>query len=224
MVTQKKIHLISGLGADKRAFEKLQLNPLFEKIHVEWVKPKPFETIAHYAKRLIEKYHISDGDIIIGLSFGGIIAVEMNKQLSPGLTILISSISTGNELPAHFKVIGKLKLHKLLPRKKLAKPNPVNYYVFGTETKEQKEILDKIIGEADLDFTEWAIDAMLRWRNEERFENLVKLHGDNDRIFPIKKTSAHYIIKGGAHLMVHNRANEVSEILNHLLEIHSSKD
>jgi len=221
LITPKKIHLISGLGADKRAFEMLQLNPRFEKNHVDWIEPMKPETIDHYAKRLIEKYQISDGDIIIGLSFGGIIAVEMNKYLSPGLTILISSISTGRELSSAFKLIGKLKLHKLVSREKLTKPNPVNYYVFGIETEEQKELLDRIISEADPDFTEWAIDVMLRWKNKVKYEKLVKLHGDNDKIFPVKKTYADYVIKGGAHLMVHNRADEISEILNHLLENHS---
>jgi hypothetical protein len=218
--TQTKIHLISGLGADKRTFEKLQLNPIFEQNHIDWINPMPSESIEQYAKRLIELHKISDGDIILGLSFGGIIAVEMNKLLSPGLTILISSVSTEKELPVSFKLIGKLGLHKLVSRKKLIKPNPVNYYVFGTETEEQKGLLDRIISEADPDFTRWAIDVMLRWKNEAKSDNLVKLHGDNDKIFPIKKTFADYIIKGGAHLMVHNRAEEISEILNQLLENH----
>jgi len=215
---QTKIHLISGLGADRRAFEKLQLNPRFEKNHVDWIKPMQSETIEHYAKRLIEQYQISDGDIIIGLSFGGIMAVEMNKYLSPALTVLISSISTGKELSTVFKLIGKLKLHKLVPKKRLNKPNPVNYYVFGIDTEELKEGLDRIISEGDPDFIEWAIDVMLRWKNNEKTEKLVKLHGENDKIFPIKKTYGDYIIKGGSHLMIHNRADEISEILNHLLK------
>jgi len=216
-----KIHLISGLGADRRAFENLQLNSVFEKNYIEWIKPAKSESIGQYAQRLIKFYHVKDGDIILGLSFGGITAIEMNKFLRPATTILISSVTSRKELSVIFKIIGNLKLHKLISKKRLVKPNPGNYYLFDTKTQFMRDALDMIIREADPDFLEWAIDAMLCWKQEQRIENLIHIHGDKDKVFPFKKNHADFIIKNGTHLMVFDRAEEVSEIVNHLLENHT---
>jgi len=45
----------------------------------------------------------------------------------------------------------------------------------------------------------------------------VHIHGDQDRIFPIKNIKPDYVIKGGTHMMVWNRADEISAIINGLL-------
>jgi hypothetical protein len=46
----------------------------------------------------------------------------------------------------------------------------------------------------------------------------VHIHGTADRLFPPKKLTPDYWIKGGGHFMVWNRAEEVSEILKEVIE------
>ena len=145
------IHLISGLGADRFSFSRLTLNDEFNKNYVEWIKPVKDETIQDYSLRLIRNYQIKEGDIIIGLSFGGIIAIEMNKLITPGLTILISSVLSSREFPLGFKIVRKFKLNRYLTKEKISRPNPVNYYVFGAKSKEQRLRLDNIALHADPD-------------------------------------------------------------------------
>ena len=77
------------------------------------------------------------------------------------------------------------------------------------------------LGEGDPDFIEWAIDAMLCWKQAKRIDNLIQIHGDKDKIFPVKRNKASHIIKNGTHLMVFNRADEVSGIINQHLAKHS---
>lgn len=47
----KEIYCVSGLGADERVFQKLKFQG-YQPVHIQWIEPKPGETIADYAQRL----------------------------------------------------------------------------------------------------------------------------------------------------------------------------
>ena len=93
----KDIYCVSGLGADERVFQKLKLEG-YQPIHIRWVEPENKESITDYAKRLTEQIK-SDEPILIGLSFGGIIAIEIAKQINTKKVILISSTKNQQEVP-----------------------------------------------------------------------------------------------------------------------------
>ena len=46
------LYFLSGLGADKRIFQKLNLPDQYTIVHIDWIKPVPNESIAAYAQRL----------------------------------------------------------------------------------------------------------------------------------------------------------------------------
>lgn len=71
----KDIYCVSGLGADERVFQKLKFQG-YQPVHICWVEPNLEESIAEYAKRLTIQIK-SERPILIGLSFGGIMAVEI---------------------------------------------------------------------------------------------------------------------------------------------------
>jgi len=85
-----KCYCISGLGADKRAFKHLDIN--LELIHIEWTKPLKNESISSYSKRLLVQIDTKEPFLLLGLSFGGIIASELAQITSPEKVIHISSI------------------------------------------------------------------------------------------------------------------------------------
>ena len=62
---------------------------------IEWIIPKKKETIKQYARRMaafVEKTK----PILIGISFGGVMAQEMNEFLDLKKLIIISSIMALN--------------------------------------------------------------------------------------------------------------------------------
>ena len=62
---QKKVYLISGLGADSRLFKyQYQLDYDFHKI--EWIRAKRGESLAAYAKRLSAGIDESEPYSIVG--------------------------------------------------------------------------------------------------------------------------------------------------------------
>ncbi|WP_291966117.1 alpha/beta fold hydrolase [Maribacter sp.] len=108
-----KIYAISGLGADQRVFEHLNLD--VELIALDWITPHKNESIKVYAKRLSEVIETDDEFCLIGVSFGGLIATEIGKILSPIKIVLISSVQTKYELRSIYKWVGNSKIIKLIP-------------------------------------------------------------------------------------------------------------
>src|SRR5436190_1990862 len=105
---------ISGLGADRRAFYRIQLPRSYEAVYLDWIKPFPNESLPDYAKRFSELIKSDEDFVIIGLSFGGILASELAKIISPKKIIIISSLGSNKEQPWYFRLAGKLGLHRLI--------------------------------------------------------------------------------------------------------------
>ncbi len=213
----KKLFLISGLGADKRAFANLHLNREWERINVEWITPLAGESVARYAARLAERYGMDNQSVIIGLSFGGLIAVEITKIVHPALTIIISSAATVKELPFLYRLAGALKLAKLIPAKVLNRPNRLFHRFFGLKKERETKLFDEIVAGSDPFFVKWALLQITTWKNTERPEQVVKIHGTKDRLLPIHKKSTDYVVHGGTHFLTWENAARVSEIINRLL-------
>lgn len=205
-----KLFAISGLGADDRVFKYLKLE--HEIVPVLWIPSIEGETIINYTKRLIERYELANETNfgILGVSFGGLVAVEMSKLIKPKFTILISSIETANELSVFLKLVGKSGVMKLIPKRLLDPPRGVDRFMFGTD---KKELLNSILDDSDLNFTKWAVNELVNWNTIERLPKLIKISGAKDKMLPPKGKNT-ILIPEGEHFMIVDRAEEVSAIIN----------
>lgn len=208
-----KIYTISGLGADERAFSLLKLNT--ELIHLDWLKPQKNESIENYALRLSKVIDTHEDFGILGLSFGGLVATEISKQLHPQFTILISSIETCQELPMAYRYLGKSGLVRLIPVIFFNPPRKLAHYLFGTR---HKKLLNNILNDTDLHFAKWAIQQLLTWKNKTRLKHIIKIQGTKDRLLPPYIDHNTSIIPDGGHFMIVDKADEISQLLNHKLE------
>ncbi|MDY7021951.1 MAG: alpha/beta hydrolase, partial [Cyanobacteriota bacterium] len=109
----KDVYFISGLGADKRVFRRLKTEG-YQPVHIDWIEPEKGESISDYAQRLATQIK-SENPILVGLSFGGLIAVEMAKHLNPEKVILISSAKNHTEVPPYFKLFRWFPIHRIFP-------------------------------------------------------------------------------------------------------------
>ena len=205
-----KIYAISGLGADKRVFEFLTLDN--ELISLDWITPKANEPIEEYTKRFAENYGIEKNNnfIVLGVSFGGLIATEISKLYQPKMTILISSAETKNEINKFGKIIGRVGITKILPKKLFDPPRKIAHYIFGTD---KKELLNSILDDTDLNFAKWAVNELLNWKNVTKLENVLKIGGSKDKLLPPKDEKT-IIIEDGEHFMIVDKATEISRIIN----------
>lgn len=209
------IYFISGLGADSTAFRRLVLPSEYTIHYIDWITPVANESLYEYCKRLAAKAKVDTSEpfVVVGLSFGGIVAITMKQFLIPHKTILISSVASSNEFPPLFKTAGQLKLHRLLPMYLIDHPNYFANLLFGAKTKNEKKLLAAIMLNGDPGILKWSINALLTWNQKRRPADIFQIHGSNDKVLPIKYTYPDIIIKNGSHFMVWTKASEVSRAI-----------
>ena len=207
----QKIYCISGLGADHHVFKNLELNG-HELKPVPWVRPEKNELIDNYARRMIECIE-EPSPVILGVSFGGMMAIEIAKLINVKKLIIVSSIKSPAEMPQWMRLAGKLQLNKLLPIKSYKMTERIDNDRLGVSNEEERLLVAQYRRSADSMYMSWAVNEVLNWKNGWQPGNIVHIHGDKDKIFPVKNLKADHIIKNGTHLMVYNRAKEISELL-----------
>jgi hypothetical protein len=129
------IYLISGLGADKRVFSKLVFSASHVIKHIAWISPISNEDLSSYARRLSMQINEAEPFCLVGVSFGGMIAVELNKVMKPLQTIIIFSASTNAQIPWYYKIVGRFKIYTLVPIRILKAPTALTFWFFGTKTE-----------------------------------------------------------------------------------------
>lgn len=211
-----KVYFISGLAADQSVFRHIRLPEGCEAVHLEWIQPLPGETLAGYALRLAQRIDPSEPFALVGLSMGGMLAVEIAKKHQPLSTILISSIPCMQHLPGYLRLAGVLRLHRIVPIG-LIRHLAVLKRLFTTEAPEDKNILRSMIRRSDARFIRWAMHAILTWENREIPGRLVQIHGSRDEILPRRYTRPTHLVAQGGHLMVMSRPAEINRILGEVL-------
>lgn len=211
----ERIYCLTGLGADERIYSKLTIKKA-ELVHIPWPEHDEHDELSCYAQKV--SYLIKEENpVIMGVSLGGMIGVEISKMRAVKKLILISSAKTKSELPPYDGWFGKLMRSKVLPPFMYKMRNPVLFDKFGAETDEDEALLTLILRDSDGKFMKWAMRAIALWENEEYHEPLVHIHGRKDRmIFPENVHADHWIEDGG-HMMVYNRAEQVSRLVEQAL-------
>ena len=211
----KTIYCISGLGADEKAFSRLDIKD-FELKFIHWLMPLPNETLPDYAKRMREEI-AEENPTLMGLSFGGMVCTEIAKQIPVKKIILISSIKSSKELPGWMRTIATLKLHKIIPLRSTKLTEPFQNRFLGVSSEEDKKVAANYRRGVDIKYINWAVHQALNWKNNWQHPYIFHIHGDNDKMFPIKNIIPTFTIKNGGHFMIMNKAGEVSACINTIL-------
>ena len=209
----KTLYLIPGTGADHRFFSRLQLDVNTQVI--KWTEWGNAQTIREYAEVLSLQINTEEPFGILGVSFGGMLAVEMSKFLDPEKLILISSAKSYKELPIIVRISRRVGVHYLITPW-LIKIIPFAGKIFGV-SKKDKRFFDKMIDETPKGHLKKTIRSILHWKNTVIPSEVIHIHGSQDKVIPIKKIQRPTAIEGGGHFMLYNMADQVGEIINEYL-------
>lgn len=206
------IYCIPGLGMDPVLFKYLQL-PKCNIIPIEWISPFKKETLREYAMRLGKQINTSTPFVLVGVSFGGMCAVEIAKELTPLRTILISSSKTAAELPDELKILKYIPLHFLLSDSLYLKFTMLVTKRLGV-TKELKDEFKAMLTLPPENYFSRTINMILHWKNKTVPPGIIHIHGNADQVLYYKRNIKYdYVIEGGSHFMVVQRAKEISSII-----------
>ena len=212
------VYFLPGLAANSSIFKNIQLDTdQFEMHFLEWMIPFEDESISEYAIRFCKKINHVNA-ILVGVSFGGIIAQEMNLVYDFKKIIIISSVKARHELPLHLQLAGKTKVYKLLPTSLFAQNiDLLSKYAFGKPIVKRLDLYKQYLSITDKRYLDWAIKQVVSWNQETSDPNLVHIHGDQDIIFPIENMKNCIIVEGGTHIMILNRYKWLNENLPKLM-------
>jgi esterase/lipase len=207
----ENIYCISGLGADERIFKKLAINNA-NLIFLPWAPFDKHDELACYAQKMASQIP-EKNPTILGLSFGGMLATEIAKQMPVKRVFLVSSAKTRKEVGEVSSTLEFLLKKNLIPFKLFKKPNQILYNQFGAETAEDKQLLAEIMKDTDTRFLGWALNAILDWNNTTVPADIIHIHGTADNIIRPAFVEANYWISNGTHMMVYDKAENVSAII-----------
>ncbi|MDY8137224.1 alpha/beta hydrolase [Aquimarina sp. 2201CG5-10] len=200
------IYFVPGMAADVSIFEYIELpKDTFKTYTIPWKIPEKKESMEMYAKRMCEEIR-HENCILIGVSFGGVMAQEMSKYLKIKKLIIISSVKNKYELPKRMKLARKTGAYRLLPTSIVSKIENWEKLAFGDFAKKRAKMYQRYLSVNDKRYLDWAIEKMVCWDQEKASEELIHIHGDKDIVFPISNIKNCITVDGGTHVMIINRA------------------
>lgn len=214
---ERKLYLIPGVASDHRVFAELVL-PDYELVYLDWMPPKRNEDLEAYAIRMVERVDEKVGPILVGYSFGGIMAIEMAKHLTDATVILISSIKNYKERPLSMWLTSSLGLHKLVPTKVGLEFDFAYKWVNSAQSPDEHAFIEKMKNDLDHAHTDWAIHNAVSWRHDDHTPRLFHIHGDQDRLFPIRYIQNCIPVRGGTHLMLLKKGKEISAHIQRIVQ------
>ncbi|WP_400192976.1 alpha/beta fold hydrolase [Hymenobacter sp. B81] len=211
---EPRFYLIPGLGADERIFSRLTLRGRVRVL--PWLPPlDPDEPLPAYAARMAEQVPLDERCWLVGVSFGGTVALEIARLRPLALVALVSSIPEAGALPPLLRFVRATGAQHWVPPQVLKWFPRVGQWYFGVNDGEEYALFKQILREQEPRYTRWAIRSLFRW-DSRGVGPCVQILGTRDRIFPPGPSKVEYLIEGGTHFMVYSHAAEVSRILNQL--------
>jgi pimeloyl-ACP methyl ester carboxylesterase len=191
------IYLIPGMTSDYPVYSRI-LPLLPSAVVIDFIQPNPRETLVSYASRMASQ--LPSNSFIGGVSFGGIVALEVARILRPRGCILISSIRHPSELPPWFR-IGRLLGGRccsfflgMIGSAAAMLPKSVCTSTTIRATK---------LAGLDGRWYRWATSAVVDWKPELAFDGcpVLQIHGTADTTFPIRYTHPDIIVPDGRHAL-----------------------
>lgn len=213
------IYLLSGQGSDERIFKNLQIDSSYSLHFIEYTVPDEGMDMAAYALELANQIDTSQSFILIGVSLGGMLAVEMNEFIKPDITMLLSSAKTINELPFRYRFQKTIPIYTLVPAWLSKKGAQILQPLVEPDRNKEKETCKAMLKAKDPIFLQRTIRMIIQWEKENYQGNIISIHGDKDHTIPIRNVSSDYLIKEGSHMMTLTRGVEVSKLINQILWI-----
>ncbi len=207
------IYLLPGQGSDQRIFSDIQW-PEGSKIrHIQYPVPDKGMSMKEYATLLASQIDADKPSILIGVSLGGMLAVELSEIIQPHRTIIISSAKSKYELPKRYLLQRKTKLHTLLPPCWFQTGALILQPIVEPDRRKNKNTFIAMLKDKDPIFLKRTVAMIVEWDREIAPNNIIHIHGTKDRTLPHRHVDVDISIHKGSHMMALTRAEEINPYL-----------
>jgi pimeloyl-ACP methyl ester carboxylesterase len=214
--TDTIIYLFPGQGADCRLFKYIKFP--YDTVQLEFPVPAKNTSLKEYAYEFIPRIDQARPIILIGVSLGGMICSELADTLKPEKVIVISSAKHRAELPGRYRFQKTIPLNKIIPKGMTKWGGKVLAPLVEPARKLDKEIFGSMYEAKDPAYLKRTIDMVINWDKENYDKSIIHIHGDRDHTLPHRKVRYDYLLENGTHMMVYIRGDEVSKLINEILQ------
>lgn len=207
-----QLYLLPGLGVDHRLFHRLKIPNNVQAHYWNWEAPNSQESLEDYSKRYADKIIPQLPSIILGVSFGGIVAQEISKLIAIEKVLLISSIKHRKEIPWYFSLGQTFPVYSWVAPQQIKWIGASMQRALG-DRGEGALLFESMLANTPDEFMPWAIHQLIHWKQEQPPEHVVHYHGTNDHVLPAKFISDYIPIEGGTHAMIMVKAAKMNAIL-----------
>ena len=212
----RHIYLIPGLAASPGIFDFFEMpSDQFVVHNLTWELPLPQESLQAYCLRFKELI-THENPILIGVSYGGIVAQELATMISVENIVIISSVKSINEFPRRIRYAKRFQLQKALPTFLVEHIEWLFKYNFGIGQK-KLERYERYLHVRDKKYLDWAFNCIVNWKRKKPDPRVIHVHGEVDAVFPMRYISRCHVIPGASHAAIITHAKWINEHLPDLL-------
>jgi len=206
--------MVPGTGTDTRLFQNLTIEG-YDTVGINYIIPEKGENMNAFARTLAEQIDTTETFVLLGVSLGGMLAMEMTSFINPEKIILIASAKNETEIPGRYKFFRKIPVNKIIGGRLMKFCTRLFQPIFEPLGKEDQKLWRSMLKEKDPKFMKRAADCIIDWRGYDyKGLEVLHIHGSKDRTLPIKHVGTHHRIEGGTHIMTLTEAEEVSRVVN----------
>ena len=211
---QMRVFLITGFALDRRAFSLMNLPGEVYRT-VDLIPVRKGESLREYALRMAGEIGLTPGDIIGGVSLGGMLALEMARVVDVAGVIIIASATHPRFIRKRFKIWAPLapwvpegvirRIFTLIPRI-LALQNMLS--------PEGQALLADIMGRFPPSLLKAFPMMIMRWEGCRPPAKFVHIHSDGDWLIrPDGNPATLTLLPGRNHLITVSHPKAVRDLV-----------
>lgn len=216
MYAQQKtnVYLFSGLGSDVRVFSGMKWDSSRYEFHyLPQIMPERRERMAPYARRMAAAIDSTAPFMLVGVSLGGMISVEMSKFIHPEKVFILASAKTRAELPLRYKFQKYVPLYRMVPAGFLKSASFIAQPLFEPDRKAHKETFIAMLKARNPKMLQRSIGMIVHWDNQTIPANVIHIHGKHDHTLPLRNIENAIVLEHCSHMMALVCADDISELI-----------
>lgn len=191
-------YLLPGMGANTSMYNGAWRN-LHNVVFLDWPRHQGDTALSDVATRLIQEHGITANDWIGGSSLGGMVAIEIYKQLNNPVVVLLGSAMNRDEIQPLLRTLSPL-----------ASATPIKF--IQSLTKNSGNSVIEMFQNSDPDFIKAMCAAIMRWDGFTGDRKMIlRIHGEKDIVIKCPKDAE--IIKSAGHLVAMTHSDECVRII-----------
>jgi len=217
-MADRPIYFISGLGATRVAFENTKVPKGWSKHFIDWIEVKDEdEALENYVERLSEQVKHKN-PVFAGLSFGGIIAMELTKLYTGTFAIMLSSFRDKRDLATSLRVLLSMKAYKLIPNIEMNAIRKLVRKAYAVSSKVTEDKLIEMMGQESPMFLRWACKQIDLYQYDPAHNiKLYPIIGTSDKLVDLWEDAEVLEVPNGTHIAVYAHDVIVNEYIATIL-------